>query len=311
MNSLLYVILSVFSYVILGFIIKKYLNVSKKIIIKFDYLSFNILLPIALITYFWQINFPSFNTLSLLFAFFGAGIVVFFIGYQIASKKFKFTVDDSALIGLASCFGNSVALGIPLMHTIFGKLNVMPYMILVLFHGLVHFTYTTLIIESYRNRSLKFHKQILISFMGLFKNIVLVGMFFGISLNYFKIPQPTNLINILNLISEIALPCVLLSLGFALASFNLVLSLKKSVILTFLKNILHPLIAFTISKFLLNLDELLVMTVTLAAALPSGSQTYYFAFRYNAQKELVSSNIVLSTFVSFFTLSILIILFDN
>jgi predicted permease len=81
-------------------------------------------------------------------------------------------------------------------------------------------------------------------------------------------------------------------------------------ILTFLKNILHPLIAFTISKFFLNLDELLVMTVTLAAALPSGSQTYYFAFRYNSQKELISSNIVLSTFVSFFTLSILIILFN-
>ena len=89
MNSLFYVILSVFSYVILGFIIKKYLNVSKKIIIKFDYLSFNILLPLALITYFWQINFPSFNTLSLLFAFFGAGIIVFFIGYQIASSGFS------------------------------------------------------------------------------------------------------------------------------------------------------------------------------------------------------------------------------
>ncbi|MBT36204.1 MAG: hypothetical protein CMP15_08120 [Rickettsiales bacterium] len=309
MNSLFYVILSVFSYVILGFVIKKYFNISNKIINKFDYLSFNILLPIALITYFWQINFPSFNTLSLLFAFFGAGIFVFFIGYQIAYYKFKFTVDDSALIGLASCFGNSVALGIPLMHTLFGKLNVMPYMILVLFHGLVHFTYTTLLIESYRNRSLKIHMQILSSLIGLFKNAVLVGIFFGISLNYFKIPQPTNLLNILNIISEIALPCVLLSLGFALATFNLILSLKKSAILTFLKNILHPLIAFTISKFFLNLDELLVMTVTLAAALPSGSQTYYFAFRYNSQKELVSSNIVLSTFVSFFTLSILIILF--
>ena len=78
MNSLLYVILSVFSYVILGFIIKKYFNVSYKIIGKFDYLSFNILLPIALITYFWQINFPSFNTLNLLFVFFWSWNFYFF-----------------------------------------------------------------------------------------------------------------------------------------------------------------------------------------------------------------------------------------
>ena len=310
MNSLLYVILSVFSYVLLGFIIKKYFNLKDNIIVSFDYLSFNFLLPIALITYFWQIQFPIFNTLFLIITFFGSGILVFCIGFIIANKKFNFSIDESALIGLSSCFGNSVALGIPLMHSVFGKINVMPYMILVLFHGLIHFTYTTIIIESYRNRSLNLHRQILISIIGLFKNVVLLSIFFGFLLNYFKIPQPFYFMKILNLISSFALPCVLLSLGFTLAKFNLMLSLKNSVILTFLKNIVHPLIAFIISKYIFYLDELLIITVTLAAALPSGSQTYYFAFRYNAQKELISSNIVLSTFISFFTLSILIVLFD-
>ena len=310
MNSLVYIIFSVFGYVIIGFIIKKYQFLSDKLTAFFDYTSFNILLPIALITYFWQIEFPNIKTFALLISFFGAGMIVFSIGFLVANKKFKYKIDDSALIGLASCFGNSVALGIPLMHSLLGKVNIMPYMILVLFHGLIHFTYTTMIIESYRNRTLKIHKQIYRTIKGLFKNIVLVGIFLGIFLNYSKIIQPLVLMNILNTISNFALPCVLLSLGFALAKFNLILSLQKSVILTILKNIIHPLIAFMISKFVFQLDELLVITVTLAAALPSGSQTYYFAFRYNAQKELVSSNIVLSTFVSFFTLSILIVLFN-
>jgi len=310
MNSLIYIIFSVFGYVILGFIIKKYQFLSNKITTFFDYTSFNILLPIALITYFWQIEFPNIKTFAFLISFFGAGMIVFFIGFLVANKKFKYKIDDSALVGLASCFGNSVALGIPLMHSLLSKTNIMPYMILVLFHGLVHFTYTTMIIESYRNRALKIHKQIFRTIKGLFKNIVLVGIFLGIFLNYSKIIQPLFLMNTLNSISNFALPCVLLSLGFALAKFNLILSLQKTIILTFLKNIIHPLIAFVISKFVFQLDELLVITVTLAAALPSGSQTYYFAFRYNAQKELVSSNIVLSTFLSFFTLSILIILFN-
>ncbi|MDC6448050.1 AEC family transporter [Alphaproteobacteria bacterium] len=310
MNSLIYIIFSVFGYVIIGFVIIKYKFLPDKVTAIFDYASFNILLPIALIAYFWQIKFPNIKTFSLLISFFGAGIIVFFIGFIVANKQFKYKIDDSALVGLASCFGNSVALGIPLMHSLLGNENIMPYMILVLFHGLVHFTYTTLIIESYRNRTLKIHKQIFRTIKGLFKNIVLVGIFIGILLNYTKIIQPLLLINILNHISNFALPCVLLSLGFALAKFNLILSLQKSIILTFLKNIIHPLIAFIISKYFFQLSELLIITVTLAAALPSGSQTYYFAFRYNAQKELVSSNIVLSTFVSFFTLSILIILFN-
>jgi len=118
MNSLIYIIFSVFGYVIIGFIIKKYQFLSNKITTIFDYTSFNILLPIALITYFWQIKFPNIQTFALLISFFGAGMIVFFIGFLVANKKFKYKIDDSALVGLASCFGNSVALGIPLMHSL-------------------------------------------------------------------------------------------------------------------------------------------------------------------------------------------------
>ena len=310
MNSLIYVISSVFGYVILGFVIKKFTNLSEKITSKFDYLSFNILLPLALITYFWQIEFPRINTLLLLISFFGSGILVFIIGFQVGKLFFKYKTDDNALLGLSACFGNSVALGIPLMHSLLGKSNVMPYMILVLFHGLVHFTYTTVIIESYRNRSLNLSKKILSTITGLFKNIVLVGIFIGIFLNYTKITQPNILMNILNKISDFALPCVLISLGVSLAKFNLILSFKKSIIFTFLKNIIHPVIGFIIAKYIFNLEDLLVITITIASALPSGSQSYYFAYRYNAKKDLISSNIVLSTFFSFFTLSILIIFFN-
>ena len=310
MNSLIYVISSVFGYVILGFVIKKFTNLSEKITSKFDYLSFNILLPLALITYFWQIEFPKINILLLLISFFGSGILVFIIGFQVGKLFFKYKTDDNALLGLSACFGNSVALGIPLMHSLLEKSNVMPYMILVLFHGLVHFTYTTVIIESYRNRSLNLSKKILSTITGLFKNIVLVGIFIGIFLNYTKITQPNILINILNKISDFALPCVLLSLGISLAKFNLILSFKKSIIFTFLKNIIHPVIGFVIAKYVFNLEDLLVITITIASALPSGSQSYYFAYRYNTQKDLISSNIVLSTFLSFFTLSILIFFFN-
>ena len=310
MSSLVYVIYAVFGYVIIGFIIKKFINLSEKITSKFDYLSFNILLPLALITYFWQIEFPRINTLLLLVAFFGSGIIVFIIGFLVSNLLFKYKTDDNALLGLSACFGNSVALGIPLMHSLLGKSNVMPYMILVLFHGLVHFTYTTIIIESYRNRSRNLSKKILSTITGLFKNIVLVGIFVGIFLNYTKIMQPNILMNILNYISDLALPCVLLSLGVSLGKFNLLLSFKKSIIFTFLKNILHPLIGFIIAKYIFSLNDLLVITITIASALPSGSQAYYFAYRYNTQKDLISSNIVLSTFFSFFTLSILIIFFN-
>ena len=309
MTNLLSAVASVFIYIIIGYIIKK-LNILPHTITKiFDYLSFNILLPIALITNFWLIEFPNIIVYNLIFAFFGAGIIVFALGFFISKNLYQFKTDDSAIFGLGACFGNSVAFGIPLMYLILGPVNAMPYMILVLFHGIIHFTYTTLIIEYYRNRSQSNIRKIIKTLIGLAKNIVLFGMFIGFILNYTNTPFPETLQNILKPIAKIALPTVLVSLGIGLGGFKIAKNISYTIILTGLKNFIHPFIAFILAKYILLLSPLLVFIVTIAAALPSGSQTYYFSYRYNSLQNIISANVVVSTFVSFFTLfAILLVL---
>ncbi len=310
MSNLFEVVISVFAFVIIGYSIKKLNFIPSFLIKSLDFLSFNILLPLALVSYFWKIEFPDINAFKLLFAFFGSGILVFIIGFFISLKFLKFNPDDSALFGFGSCFGNSVALGIPLMYSILGPINAMPYMILVFFHGFIHFTYTTLIIEVYRNRKLSYILIILKTILGLFKNIVLFGMFLGIILNYSEINPPILVTNILDLFSKFALPAILVSLGLALANFKIQNYINTAIILTILKNIIHPFCAYILSKYLFEMESILVFIVTMAAALPSGSQSYYFSYRYKSLESILSANIVLSTFVSFFTLSFLIIVFQ-
>ena len=77
------------------------------------------------------------------------------------------------------------------------------------------------------------------------------------------------------------------SLGLALGNFQIRSNINSAIILTILKNLIHPVLAFCISKFILNLNELLVIIVTMAAALPSGSQSYYFAYRYDSLKDSI------------------------
>ena len=60
--------------------------------------------------------------------------------------------------------------------------------------------------------------------------------------------------------------------------------------------------AFVLAKYIFLLSPLLVFIVTMAAALPSGAQTYYFSFRNNSLQQIISSNVIISTFVSFFTI---------
>ena len=309
MTSLVTSIFTVFSYLFLGYLIKKRNVISNKVLKHFNFISFNLLLPIALITNFWIITFPKLIIYELILSFFGAGIIVFIIGFFISRKFFNFKTDDNALFGLSACFGNSVAFGIPLMYSILGPVDVMPYMILVLFHGLIHFTYTTLIIEGYRNRALPGLKLILKTIISLSKNIVLCAIFIGIFLNTSNISMPNILSIVLIPFSKITLPAVLISSGIALGSFKIFNKKSQIVTLTSLKNFAHPLIAFLISKYIFDMHPTLIIIATFASALPSGSQTFYFSYRYDSLQEIITSNILLSTIVSFFTLSFLVIIF--
>ena len=311
MINVLTIILSVFVYVFIGYILKKFFFIPKKIEKVFTFFSFNLLLPLALIINFWLITFPEIYILKLLFSFFGAGVIIFIIGFIIGKLSFNFETDDCAIFGLGACFGNSVALGIPLMYSILGPVNAMPYMILVLFHGVIHFTYTTFIIEGYRNRNKSSLKKIIYTVLGLAQNLVLAGMLIGLTLNYFNVTFNENLKIYSMPISKFALPTVLISMGIALAGFKINLNLYYPITLTILKNFVYPLIAFVFSKYLFNLPSLLVFIVTMAAALPSGTQTYYFSYRYNSLKNIISANVVISTFTSFFTLSILLMIFNH
>ena len=310
MIELFNIVAGVFGYIIFGYLINKLKLLPKKYIYYFDFIGFNILLPLALIVYFWQVSFPKVDSNGLMISFFASGIIIFIIGFFISKLFLNYKTDDSALFGLASCFGNSVAMGIPLMYAVLGPINTIPYMLLVFFHGIVHFSYTVIIIEVYRNRKKNIIEIFYQTLLGMVKNIVLFGMILGIILNYSEIKIPTYMENSLNIFVSLALPMVLISLGLALGNFKIIRNINSALILTILKNLIHPILAFCFSRFILDLDELLIIIVTMAAALPSGSQSYYFAYRYNSLKEIVSSNVVLSTFVSFFILSLLLIFFN-
>ena len=309
MSSVVATISSVFIYVLIGYFLKKINIIPIKIEKIFTNISFNILLPLALITYFWLITFPDIYILKFLISFFGAGIFIFILSFSIGKQFLNFKIDDSAIFGLGACFGNSVALGIPLMYSILGPVNAMPYMILVLFHGIIHFTYTTLIIESYRNRDHSNLKKIIYMTLGLAQNATLAGMFIGLTLNYLNAPFPQTLLIVLKTLTMFALPTVLVSMGMGLASFKIDSNFSHSLILTTLKNFIYPLIAFVLAKYIFILSPMLIFIVTMAAALPSGTQTYYFSFRYNALQKTISANVVISTFVSFFTLSFILYFF--
>ena len=100
MSSILPTILGVFGYVLIGFVIKKTNIVSLYIENFFVTLSFNVLLPLALISNFWVITFPDVFVIKLMISFFGSGIIIFclsfFISKQLTVYSFSFSVKISS-----------------------------------------------------------------------------------------------------------------------------------------------------------------------------------------------------------------------
>ena len=89
MINIFYITLGIFGYIIFGYILKK-LNIFSKIKFEnFSFLSFNILLPIALITNFWEIEFPNIVVYELVIVFFGSGIIVYFTAFIITKVFYK------------------------------------------------------------------------------------------------------------------------------------------------------------------------------------------------------------------------------
>ena len=101
---------------------------------------------------------------------------------------------------------------------------------------------------------------------------------------------------------------MLIIIGTGLSSFSLSMHRNKLIGLIIFKNLLHPIFGYVLARYVFCFDHSLITIITLAASFPSGIQTYYFSSQYNALSDLSSANILLSTFISIFTISIVVFL---
>ena len=108
--------------------------------------------------------------------------------------------------------------------------------------------------------------------------------------------------------SLVLVPTMLIIIGTGLSSFSLSMHRNKLIGLIIFKNLLHPIFGYILARYMFCFDHSLIIIITLAASFPSGIQTYYFSSRYNVLSDLSSANILLSTFISIFTISIVVFL---
>jgi predicted permease len=124
-------------------------------------------------------------------------------------------------------------------------------------------------------------------------------------LRYGNIEIPAYAWQGLDLLAAAAIPVMLLSLGAQLAAAKVTKITGVIMLGSGIRLLVSPIIAFGLA-ILMAFDNLTLAVLVLQAATPAGVVTTLFAIEYDTEPELVAMITVITTVMSFFTISILI-----
>tara|TARA_S200000501_G_scaffold190210_1_gene179032 strand:- start:21065 stop:21997 length:933 start_codon:yes stop_codon:yes gene_type:complete len=298
----------VFVFIIIGYLLGKSKIYNKERGKLLQDICFNILLPLIVIPSIWSSELSHANNFLLLTCFFMSGLFIFTSSFFLGHHLFKFRYNECSVYGFSACYGNLVGLGIPLAFSVLGEQEIKQYFYLAGFHGFLHIPYSTLLVEISSRKEENKIKIIFNSVVSLFKNSLFLSLSVGLLLNISNISYPELMEEANELLSLIFVPLMLIIIGASLSTFYLSRYRKELITLIILKNLMHPISGFIIAKYIFSFDNSLIFIITLASSLPSGIQTHYFSARYDVLSDLSSANILFSTFISIFTISIVVYL---
>ena len=144
------------------------------------------------------------------------------------------------------------------------------------------------------------------SIKPLLKCIPVYALLISILFVYFEIPSPKFLENATFLIGYSTIFLVLMSLGIALSKLK-VFSFKETLIYSIIRVIIGPIVGFGFVKFF-NLSGVEAGVMFIQASMPSAILTYLVSKIYSPKKisDSIASTVALSTFMSFFTLIVVV-----
>ena len=189
---------------------------------------------------------------------------------------------------------NTGNMGIPICLFAYGKMGLAIAAAVTSVIVVFHFTLNILL------ASRKFSFKPLINCVSIY--VLIISLFFV----YFKITIPNFIENATFLISYSTIFLVLMSLGIALSNLK-IFSLKESLIFSFTRIIIGPLIGFGF-VWLFNLSGVEAGVMFIQTSMPSAVLTYLIAKMYSPKTitDNIASTVVLSTFLSFITVPIVV-----
>lgn len=295
-----------FSLIVLGYLLKKF-NLTNDIFLRTsDKLIYFIFFPALL---FWKIG--GFSSIAINWLFCGtvlsAIIAIYFLSC-ITLKVFKVT-DYQAGSFSQSCYRFNTYIGMAVIINALGDEGVKHFGILIGFAiPLINFLAVSTLIW-FSGRDFNLGQRIRITVKALLSNPLILACIAGILYARFTGYFPVFIDNALRLSTFVTLPLALLSIGGSLTLKNFKEHFRLSLVASALKLVLLPVTGYLFMKEF-NVPLMPFKVGMIFFTLPTSTAIYVLSSQLNSDTQLASASIVISTVLSFFSLSIILLMFS-
>lgn len=241
-----------------------------------------------------------------LLASFGLGIAIPFAISLVWSRRAGTRLSNSAIQALSATYCNVGYMGIPLCLMAFGQDSLVPGVITMVITACVQFGATIVLIEIDHPGPPDLSRMLRRISGALARNPLLISPLLGLLVALTGFSLPLVLDRFLVLLGGAATPCALVATGLMLGETTEKFQPLLVARLVALKLLVQPAIAWVIAFKLMTLPPAWGETAVLMSALPTGAGAFILAKLYGKEAASTSGAVLVSTILSFATLSLLL-----
>jgi predicted permease len=237
---------------------------------------------------------------------FGLGIAVPFILSMLWSRRQRIGLSDAAIQALSATYCNAGYMGIPLCLNAFGEASVVPSVITMVITTCPQFAVGVALVEMGRAEHPSLLRTAGRVARALVRNPLLISPVVGLGIAASGVALPLALDRFLGLLGGAATPCALVATGMMLGEaaerFDAAVVARQ----VGLKLLVQPAVTWALAFHLFALPPVWAKTALVMSALPTGTGAFILAKLYGREAASTSGTVLVSTIVSFFTLSALL-----
>jgi malonate transporter and related proteins len=307
MDALINVVIPVFGIVLAGYLAGCLSVLGSESAVALNRFVYFFALPALLFAFTARAPLAKVLNWPFIAAFIGAGMLTLCIALIVGRIWFRLDFSTLSMHGLTSVYGNVTYMGVPLLLTAYGPDGVLPTIAATLAINFVFIAAGIAALEAARATGPSTPRVVSQVAGTLAVNPLLLSLLLGIVFSGLALPLPKAIGNFLDLMSAAAGPGALFALGLSLVDRKLMGGTVEAFWLVVLKLAIYPLLALILVTKVFALDPLWGQAVVVLSAMPIGAGAFIVAQQYNVHVPQVSAAIVLSTAISVFTISFLLI----